>query len=120
MEDAENNIFKFFKSWLDQILLVDYQTPVYGAQYNIANNYKVNITFGIYKINNTIMNTVTKSTGYNGKDGFDSTNIIFKFKLHGFFPKSINNPTYDYTTFEIVTRDVGFTFDYIELLTPSL
>jgi hypothetical protein len=67
------------------------------------------------------MNTVVKTTTkYNGENSFDNNNSIFKFKLHGFFPKSVNNPTYDYTTYDIVTRDVVFTFDYIELLTPSL
>jgi hypothetical protein len=102
--------------------LVDYQNPVYGAQYNIANNYKVNIKFCIYKVNETIMKTVTTKTKYDGNNSLSSNDDdkILEFVLHGFFPKSINNPTYDYTTFEIVTRDVGFTFDYIELITPSL
>ena len=120
VEDNENNIFKFFKSWLDQILLVDYKSPTYGAQYNIANNYKVNITISIYKVDSDLMNTVTKTETYNGTNSFDDSKSLFKFKLHGFFPKSVNNPTYDYTTFEVVTRDVGFAFDYIEILNPSL
>lgn len=120
VEDNENNIFKFFKSWLDQILLVDYKSPIYGAQYNIANNYKVNVTIGIYKVDSDLMNTVTKTETYNGTNSFDDNKSLFKFKLHGFFPKSVNNPTYDYTTFEVVTRDVGFAFDYIEILNPSL
>jgi len=122
VEDSENNIFKFFKSWLDQILLVDYSSVAYGAQYNIANNYKINITFGVYKIDSDLMETVTSKTQYDGNanSSFSEDNLLFHIKFHGFFPKSVNNPTYDYTTYDVVTRDVSFTFDYIEMLKPSL
>lgn len=115
IETSDNDVFKGFKEWLDMIFEVDYNSSgLSGAKYYVPNIYKANFTIHVYKLRKDPGN-VTNTTWVPSTTG-DDKDVLFEITFYGLFPKSISNPSYDISTYDLVTRDIQCQFDYVKVV----